>query len=345
MMISRKQNNHGLPSNQKGVALVSVLLAIALCVILATEILTEQKYQVQRVQNILERQQAYWYAVSSENFVKALLKRTAEKDKGVFNLDQPWAISGMSFPVDDGLIEGEITDLSSCFNLNSLFYPDIPDTVKKERINLFTRLLSNLDITADVSHEDLAVNLFDWLDEDDYPTGAVGYDGDMYTGMAFPYLSANSNLVHENELRVIYGFDVLVMTQLKDKVCVIPNNNQLQINVNTIDAENPEYLMAMLDVDRAKVDEIMAARPDDGFKDVADFFALKELSSLPNIAQLDKSQFTVNSNFFKLITNAYFNDNKFDLTSVFQLDNNYNINVITRRFGGRIERKANPETE
>lgn len=330
---------------QKGVALVSVLLAVALCVILATEILTEQKFQVQRVQNILERQQAYWYAISSENFVKALLKRTAEKDKGVFNLDQPWAISGMSFPVDDGLIEGEIKDLSSCFNLNSLYYPDIADDEKKARLELFVRLLSNLDITAEVSHEDLAVNLLDWLDKDDYPSGAVGYDGDMYTGLAFPYLSANSNLAHENELRVIYGFDVMVMTQLKDKVCVIPNNNQLQINVNTIDADNPEYLMAMLDIDRAKVDDILSNRPDDGFNDIAEFFALKEVSSLANIAQLDKSQFTVNSNFFKLITNAYFNDIKFDLTSVFQLDNNYNVNVITRRFGGRIERKANPETE
>ncbi|MBU2918173.1 type II secretion system minor pseudopilin GspK [Psychrosphaera sp. F3M07] len=339
---SRYQNSQ---HKQKGVALVSVLLAIALCVILATEILTEQKFQVQRVQNILERQQAYWYAISSENFVKALLKRTAEKDKGVFNLDQPWAISGMSFPVDDGLIEGEIKDLSSCFNLNSLYYPDIADDEKKARLELFVRLLSNLDITAEVSHEDLAVNLFDWLDKDDYPSGAVGYDGDMYTGLAFPYLSANSNLAHENELRVIYGFDVMVMTQLKDKVCVIPNNNQLQINVNTIDAENPEYLMAMLDIDRAKVDDILSNRPDDGFNDIAEFFALKEVSSLANIAQLDKSQFTVNSNFFKLITNAYFNDIKFDLTSVFQLDNNYNVNVITRRFGGRIERKANPETE
>lgn len=337
-----KSNN---PKKQQGVALVSVLLAIALCVILATEILSEQRFQVKRVQNILERQQAYWYAISSENFVQALLKRTAEKDNGVFNLEQNWALEGMSFPIDDGLIEGEITDLYSCFNLNSLYYPDIPDEIKKQRIDLLVRLLSHWEIESEISHRDLAVNVFDWLDKDDYPAGAVGYDGDMYTSMSFPYVSANSMLAHENELRVIYGFDVEVMAQLKDKLCVLPNSQLLQINVNTIDSENPEYLMAMLDIDRAKVDDILAQRPADGFNNINAFFSLSEVSSLPNIADIEKSQFTVNSHFFRLVTNAYFNDIKFDLTSVFQLDDKYNASVISRRFGGKVEREANTENK
>jgi general secretion pathway protein K len=340
-----KLNKAPLPRKQKGVALISVLLAVALCVILATEILSAQKFQVQRVQNILERQQAYWYAISSENFVKALLKRTAEDDKGVFNLDQPWAMTDMVFPVDDGLIEGKIIDLSSCFNLNSLYYSDITDDEKTQRMELFVRVLSNLDIESESSHEDLAANLYDWLDNDNYPSGAVGYDGDMYTGLSFPYLSANSMLAHENELRVIYGFDIEVISQLINKVCVIPNSEELKVNINTISTEAPEFLMAMLDVDRTKVDEILLERPEDGFDSVDEFFALTQVSSLSNIATLDKSQFTVSSSFFRLVTNAYFNEIKFELTSVFQLDEKYNANVIARRFGGKIERKANTETE
>ena len=334
-----------LPRKQKGVALISVLLAVALCVILATEILSAQKFQVQRVQNILERQQAYWYAISSENFVKALLKRVAEDDKGIFHLDQPWAMTDMAFPVADGLIEGKITDLSSCFNLNSLYYSNITDDEKKQRMELFVRLLSNLEIESEFSHEDLAANLYDWLDNDNYPSGAVGYDGDMYTSLEFSYLSANSKLAHENELRVIYGFGTEVLAQLMSKVCVIPNSEELKLNVNTISAEAPEFLMAMLDADRSKIDEILAERPEDGFESVDEFFALTQISSLPNIADLDKSQFTVNSSFFKLVTNAYYNEIKFELTSVFQLDEKYNANVIARRFGGKIERKANTETE
>lgn len=330
---------------QKGVALISVLLAIALCVILATEILSAQAFQVQRVQNILERQQAYWYAISSENFIKALLKKTAEDEDGIFNLDQPWALKGMSFPVGDGLIEGEVTDLSACFNLNSLYYTGIPDDIKTERIQLFVKLLDSLDVKGEVSNDDLAVNLYDWLDADDYPSGSVGYDGDMYTSLSFPYLSANSMLAHENELRVIYGFDLAVMTQLMDKVCVIPNSNQLSINVNTISSDSPEFLMAMLDIERDKVDAILAERPDDGFDNIDDFFALTQVSSLSNIAKIDKSQFTVKSSFFKLVTNAYLNDIKFELTSMFQLDDKYNVDVIARRFGGKIEREANTETE
>lgn len=345
MIINNKLKNIKNAQKQRGVALISVLLAVALCVILATEILTSQRFQVQRVQNILERQQAYWYAISSENFVKALLKRVAEDDEGVFNLDQPWAIKDMAFPVADGLIEGEITDLSACFNLNSLYYPDITDADKKQRMTLFTDLLTNLDVKSEMSHDDLAANLYDWLDEDDYPSGAVGFDGDMYTSMAFPHLSANAMLAHENELRVINGFDVEVMNQLIDKICVIPNNNQLQLNVNTIEAETPELLMAMLDIDRDKADGILSERPEKGFESIDEFFALSQVSSLANIAQVDKSQFTVNSNFFRLVTNAYYNEMKFELTSVFQLDDKYNVSVIARRFGGKIERETNTETE
>ena len=333
------------PKKQKGVALISVLLAVALCVILATEILTAQKLQVQRTQNLLERQQAYWYAMGAEQFIKTLLQRTLKQDKGVVNLEQSWAMEGMTFPIDNGLIEGQVYDLHQCFNINSLYNPAWSEEKRKKHKEVFVRYLSSLDITSELSEEDLTNNIVDWLDPDNYPVEAVGYDGDMYSSMPFPYLSANSPLANESELRVIYGFDVLVMTQLQNKLCVIPNNSQFQINVNTLDNQEPELLAALLNIDSEKAKDILAERPEKGFEDLADFWALSSVKGLKNIADVDKSQFTVQSKFFKLVTSAHYNDMKFDLTSVLQMDEQNIAHVIARRFGGRIERKADPETE
>lgn len=330
---------------QSGVALISVLLAVALCTILAAEMLTEQSLQVQRAQNTFQRQQAYWYALGSEQFVKSLLSKTAQDNEGVFNLDQSWAIEDMTFPVDDGVIEGKIIDLTACFNLNSLYNTKLDQAGRDKHKKVFSRYLELLDIKADMSEEDLANNVVDWLDKDDYPIGAVGYDGDMYGGLDFPYLAANSPMAAESELRLVYGFDTSLLTQLKDKFCVIPDSADFIINVNTISEDNAELLAAMLNVDVAKAESIVSARPEKGFEKIADFWALKEVSALKNVATLDKSQFTVNSKFFKLITNAQYNDVRFDLTSVLQLDEQNLVHVLARRFGGKIERKADPETE
>ena len=333
------------PTSQRGVALISVLLAVAVCVILASEMLMQQSLQVKRVQNLFERQQAYWYARGSEHFVKALLKKIVDEDKGVIHLEQNWAMTGMSFPVPDGLIEGQIFDLQSCFNVNTLYDPDLDNAKRQEHKKVFVRYLDLLDITSDNSSEDLANNIYDWLDPDDYPVGAVGYDGDMYTSMTFPYLAANSPFAHENELRLVYGFDAIVMAQLDEGICVIPDHSKFEVNVNTIDAENPIILAAILDVDVDKAKEILSQRPEKGFEKASDFLEIKELKELKNLSQIDTSQLTVNSKFFKLVTNAYYNDMRFDLTSVMQLNEQNEIQVIARRFGGKVERKADPETE
>lgn len=330
--------------SQQGLALVMVLFVISICIILATEISGLQSYQIHRAKNVFQRQQAFWYAMGSEHFAKTLLQQVAKNDKGVFNLEQPWAIEGMSFPVDNGLIEGRIVDMYSCFNLNGLYKPDATDEEIEYRKSAFVRYLESLDIESEVSAEDLTDNLYDWLDEDDYPTSAVGYDGDMYGTLDFPYLTGNSPLAHENELRVIYGFTPSVMAQLEQRFCVIPNNHELTLNVNTVKQEKPELLMALFNISRSEAQNIIAERPNDGYRDMGDFWESPKVATNKEMNKIEKSHFTVKSKFFKLITHAHYNDMKFALTSVIQLKDN-RTSVIARRFGGEIEREADPEDE
>ncbi len=333
------------PTKQKGIALISVMLVVALCVIIATQLVNKQRIGISQAENLFNRQQALFYAKGSESFVKALLSKTLKDSNGVAELSQSWATEGMSFPVSNGVIEGQITDAYSCFNVNGLWKAGIDDAERKKRRSMFVRLLESLEVSAEISNEDLANNVYDWIDEDDYAVEAIGYDGDMYASLTFPYLSANSALAHENELRVVYGFDPIVYNQIKKHVCAIPQHHEILINVNTIKEDTPEFLMAMLDVDEATAVQIISQRPQEGFKDITEFWNLSQVQSAKNVANIDRSNFTVSSKVFRLITNATYNDVKFALTSLIQFDDSYQASVIGRRFGGEVERKANPEDE
>ncbi|MUH73428.1 type II secretion system minor pseudopilin GspK [Psychrosphaera haliotis] len=330
---------------QRGIALISVMLIVALCVVLASQLLKTQRLGISRAHNMFERQQAFQYAKGSESFVKMLLTETLKEDNGVTHLEQTWAAEGMAFPVSNGLIEGRIIDLHSCFNLNGLWKPNLDKAKQKALRDMFVRLLESLEVESEVSLEDLANNVYDWIDPDDYATEAGGYDGDMYSSMEFPYLSGNSALAHENELRVIYGFDPLTLNKIKKFVCVIPQYHELMINVNTVKENEPEVLMAVLNIDESTAQKVIGDRPEKGFQDINEFWDLPSVKAISGIANVDRKAFTVSSKFFKLITNATYNDAKFALTSLIQLDEQYRAWIIGRRFGGEVERKANPEDE
>ncbi|TRX57894.1 type II secretion system minor pseudopilin GspK [Thalassomonas sp. M1454] len=105
---------------QTGVALITVMLIMAIAVVLATKMNSALIFQIERTANINSNQQAYWYAMGAEAFAKTVLNLSFKDEQDVTNLSQIWASGETSFPVDLGSISGEISDMQSCFNLNSL---------------------------------------------------------------------------------------------------------------------------------------------------------------------------------------------------------------------------------
>ena len=66
---------------QRGIALISVMLIVALCVVLASQLLKTQRLGISRAHNMFERQQAFQYAKGSESFVKMLLTETLKEEE------------------------------------------------------------------------------------------------------------------------------------------------------------------------------------------------------------------------------------------------------------------------
>ncbi len=343
---------------QKGVALITVMLIVALIAILATQMTARLQLQMQRTTNIGSNQQAYWYAMGAEAFAKRVLIQSFEDSGNVTHLGQVWAQGESNFPVDFGQISGEITDLHSCFNLNALREDDDrneddsrgsnsgKDNGEKNRVDnsggvkksparaAFEELLIALSIEGVGSFEAeyMADALTDWLDTNSSISSSGGAEDNDYAAKEFPYLAANSYLASIGELRVIEHFSVEVINKLKDYACILPNSNLNKVNINTIALDKPEILVAMLGISQNDAVQALSAREDEGFKSVDDFFALPELSKA-KIPVEKTQQFVVKSEYFKLKTTASFNNSYFALNTIMKVDNKNNISVISRIIG------------
>ncbi|MFN3711986.1 MAG: type II secretion system minor pseudopilin GspK, partial [Alishewanella aestuarii] len=106
-------------NKHSGAALITVLFVMVIVVVMAVSMSGRLQLQIQRQSNLSQQQQAFWYAMGAEAFARVLLTRTLAGEETV-HLGQDWAQQGASFPVDNGTIAGDISDLQACFNLNAL---------------------------------------------------------------------------------------------------------------------------------------------------------------------------------------------------------------------------------
>ncbi|MCJ8319696.1 MAG: type II secretion system minor pseudopilin GspK [Colwellia sp.] len=326
-------NNH----YQRGVALITVLLIVALAAIIATEMTARLLLQMQRTTNITYNQQAYWYAMGAEAFAKRVLSSDFEEDGDITHLGQNWAQGETSYPVDYGQITGEIKDLQACLNLNALrvSVKKGSSTAKSKapaRIALEELIIAlNIEDVSQFDAESMADALTDWLDEDSAIASAGGAEDNDYASLAFPYLPANNFLASVEELRVVAHFTVPVIEALKPYVCVLPNNEMHKININTLSLEQPELLQALLKSSLDEATQILSAREEEGFKELNEFFALPEMKKVKLTDEI-KDQFVVDSEYFTLKTTASFNESYFALNSIMKVDDK-KITVISRTIG------------
>ena len=348
---------------QAGVALITVMLIVALCAVIASQMTARLQMQMQRSVNVTFNQQAYWFAMGAEAFTKRVLITAFADDEDVTNLGQIWAQGQTTYPIDFGDISGEINDLQSCLNLNALRAPlnnnagngngngngnDKNNDKNKNsgnnnrnsknkkvpaRLALETLLINlQLDGVSQFEAESMADALTDWLDEDSSISSAGGAEDNDYSSREFPYLAANHYLASVNELRIIEHFTPAIIDAIKPYVCVIPASDMHKININTISAEQPELLQALLDSTLDEAQEILSARENEGFSGIEDFYNLPEVVKLENFNS-KKDQFVVDSEYFTLKASASFNDSFFAMNSVMKITDNKYIDVISRTIG------------
>lgn len=312
-------------------------MIVALVAVIAVGMTGRLQLQLQRQQNLQQQQQAFWYAIGAESFARVLLRRSLQGAETV-HLGQDWAQQGANFMVEDGQIAGEIIDLQRCFNLNALQQQPERTQAGRPQQTLaqqsFQRLLEQVAPELSIPAEYLVARISDWLDEDSLLNTAGGAEQDDYASLQFPYYTANSLMVSETELRLMLDLTVADYHLILPYVCVVPQNNKLKINVNTLTEDQAVLLSALLpELSISQAQELISGRPEQGFSDVESFLQSSALAGL-TVPEEVKAVLTVQSEYFKLLATTAYLESGFRLTVVFKREENNAIRVLARRFGG-----------
>ncbi|MEH8022215.1 type II secretion system minor pseudopilin GspK [Rheinheimera metallidurans] len=322
---------------QTGVALIAVLMIIAIVVVIAVNMNGRLQLQLQRQQNIQQQQQAFWYAMGAEQFAKVLLSRSLAGQQTV-NLSQDWSLQGATFPVDSGTIAGEIIDLRSCFNLNALqniFASNSNRIQQTAAQKAFLRLLELKASELSMPAEYLLARIGDWLDADSLLSTAGSAEDDDYAALRFPYYTGNGLMASVTELRVMLDMTPADYQLLAPYVCVVPEDNRLLLNVNTLTEDSAVLLAALIpELTEVAAADLIANRPETGFASVEEVFTAPELVGI-TVADDVKTMLNVKSDSFQLTATAAYLESGFVLTSVLKINNNNQVKVLARRFGGQ----------
>ncbi|GAA0343601.1 type II secretion system minor pseudopilin GspK [Bowmanella denitrificans] len=316
---------------QRGVALVLVLMIVALVSVIATQMGSRLQLQAKRAGNLKDSNQAYWYAMSAEQYAQKALAEQMKNANGVINLNQPWAASDIQFPLENGGIEAKLTDMQSCFNVNAL------QTSSNSRplADAFKRLLQSEEFEIPSYEVDVfRDSVLDWLDEDDNlsPYGAEDSD---YEAMQPPYLPANGLMSSISELRMVNGANPKWLSKVLPLLCVIPGHTELKININTLDESAAPLLHALLgsSISLQNVKDILSSRRPEGFESKEDFLNMPEITNL-NLDDDQKAWFDVTTGYFLLQTRSRYNNASFAMSSLLKVGNDHQASVIRREFGG-----------
>ncbi|MFB2863484.1 GspK family T2SS minor pseudopilin variant ExeK [Aeromonas sp. MdU4] len=325
------------PHRQGGMALLVVLLILSVMVIIASNMSGRLQLELRRTANITTGKQAWWYALSAEALVNKVLAQDFKDDPEVVNLSQNWARKNTVFPVDDGLLRGEVIDLQSCFNLNSLSVPSKEGsngddlTQQPYPVQVFRELLKQLAMD-DYEAAQLTDAIRDWTDKDTVLVSSLGAEDSYYEGLKPPYLTANQWMLGKDELRAVRGVTARVYAKLAPYVCALPND-KLKININTLMPERPELLVALylgkIGLDDAK--RVLNERPQKGWKESK---LMTDQLAPPDTVKGLKEALVVKSDFFEAHMVAEVGDNRAWLETLFQRGKDNKLVMLRRLSSG-----------
>ncbi|WP_028116519.1 type II secretion system minor pseudopilin GspK [Ferrimonas senticii] len=327
---------------QAGVALLTVLLVLSIMVTIAAGMTNRSYLSLRRTVNLNHQEQAYWYAMSSEALAKRVLKQDFADADGTTHLQQFWATADVVYPVDYGTIGGTISDLRSCFNVNALSQGLTDEERQQDPYQQplpAKQLIAMLEAYEIDSYtaELVADRLRDFVDSDNDGSGSYGAESPEYQARPFPYQAPNQLMQHHSELRAVLGASATLYQFLQDRICAIPGEDSQLLNVNTLDPQYPQLLVGMLEgrLSNEEAQDVLNARPADGWESSEDFWAEGPLQRLSDLSSKTKSTLVVDSNYFRLRGGAQSDTAVFRLESIFRRGDGDKLTVISRQFGGQ----------
>ena len=258
-------------SSQRGIALLTILVMVALATILAATIAKRQTNTSENTGYLMRQDQSLLYAKSAEAFFSELLIQDSDNGGNIDHLQENWAKPMPAFPVEDGFVSGRLLDESGKFNLNNLLKADgsVDDSARR----WFEKLLQRVGLPAELSQA-----VIDWQDADDETTGAMGAESNYYQGLDPSYLASNTKFHQVEELKLVRGFEGKNYDLIAPYVTALPEATK--ININTA----APLLLASIDpkIDVKTVEQELKAKQAEltYFNSVEDLWKLNAFSGI-----------------------------------------------------------------
>lgn len=249
---------------QRGVAVITAMLVVAIAAILAVELAWQTTLDIRRTEGLIGWDQARQYAYGAEDLVARMLREDMERAAAepADWLGEEWA-QPAAFSLDQGMMSGTVIDLQGRFNLNNLL--QIDGQRDDKAYEQFQRLLVVLELDPGIA--DAAV---DWIDPDT-SAGFNGAEDDAYTGLDPPYRTANFWFTSVSELRGLRDVGPEVYEVLAPHVAALPRRGgePTKINVNTATAA---VLQSLSDsISPANTEQWITDRLREPFEDLSAF--------------------------------------------------------------------------
>jgi general secretion pathway protein K len=209
---------------QRGIAVITVLLALAIAVIICSEVIMRVYNGIKRSENHFNTQQSWEYALGGEAWARQQLAADFEKDKTTLKIDhllEKWAVPAQKMEIEGGSIEIEIFDIQARFNLNNLV--DENGVIDRGQVKVLRGLLSYLGVRP--VYADMASRWASYASDTD----------DIYDLEKMPYRAADTQFGSVSELRLLKDIEMKEYQRAQPFLSALPL--PVSININTAPAQ------------------------------------------------------------------------------------------------------------
>jgi general secretion pathway protein K len=229
-----------MKSHQRGIALLTAIILVAVATIAATAIAWQSQLSARRGIAVFTVTQSLALAQGAEAMAAYALRDNRQKNPGVVSPGQSWAKPYGPVELDAGaVLEASLEDQAGKFNLNSVVMPAtsgpsgaaalpaalgaVPLVQNPDAVAQFEALLEELKVDTQY-----AARLVDWIDSDSQPTFPGGAEDNFYLGEQPPHRTLNMPLTSVSELLAL-GMDRPSYDRLAPFVTALPVGTKLNI--------------------------------------------------------------------------------------------------------------------
>lgn len=210
-------------SRQRGIALLTAILLVALGTIIATSLGYETVMTARRGAGAFAFDQSLLAAEAAEALAGYALRESVQQDPKDVSVGQAWSMPYGPAQLAPGVtVEASLEDLQGRFNLNNLVNAN--GAIDPNALQAFENLLANVGLETK-----WAPMMADWIDAGSVPYDPGGAKDDTYLSQDPPYRTANRQITSASALLALPGFGAARYARIAPYVTALPQGTRINL--------------------------------------------------------------------------------------------------------------------